>query len=136
MLLYAPLAQNCCFTPFTLHVALLLLLDLLSYSFYSTYYSAPLIQLVAMLLLLDLLLGSFYLTYCSILLIQPVVSLLLLNLLFMYFSAMLVILLFLVPFVQCYCSCFSYFRLVFPHPLLFCWFEFFSILLLVQIRVL
>jgi len=112
---------------------MLLLLNLLLYSFCLTYYSAPLVRLIALVLLLNLLLGSFYSTYYYVPLIQPVVPLLLLDLLLMYLSTTPVILLLLTPFTQHCCFYSSYFKLVLPNPLLFCWFEFFSIPLLVQI---
>jgi hypothetical protein len=112
---------------------MLLLLNLLLYSFCSTYYLVPLVRLIVLVFLLDLLLGSFYSTYYYVPLIQPVVPLLLLDLLLMYLSTTPVILLLLTPFTQRCCFYSFYFRLVLPNPLFFCWFEFFSIPLLVQI---
>ncbi len=101
-------------------VVRLLLFDLLLSSCW-TYCSTPLVRLVTILFLLDLSFSSFYSTYYFIPLVQHVVLLILFDLLFIYLSVMLMNLIFLTPFVQCYCSCPSYFRLILFHPLLLVW---------------
>jgi hypothetical protein len=53
-------------------------------------------------------------TCCSTPLARPIVPLLLFNLLLKYLSITIMILLFFTPFVRCYYSCSSFFRLVFP----------------------
>jgi len=98
---------------------MLLLLNLLLYSFCLTYYSAPLVRLIALVLLLNLLLGSFYSTYYYVPLIQPVVPLLLLDLLLMYLSTTPVILLLLTPFTQHCCFTPLISNWYFPTPYFF-----------------